>query len=102
MAAERPRLLVVDESQELRDTEPVKPGPSDTIVAVSAEAMMLALKALSQRAIAALAALFTLLTVGSVWWLWASIPDPSNTQIVSLGMYAAFIVAINIIVRKIK
>lgn len=95
MADPRSRLQIVEETPD--------PLPSaDKTVSVSAEALMLALKALSQRALTALAAMFTLLTVASAWFLWWSIPNPSNTQLISLGFYAAFIIAINVIVRKLK
>lgn len=69
---------------------------------VAAENMlMLALRALSQRAVAAIADLFTIVTVASAWWLWSSIPDPNPHQIISLTVYALFVIAINIIVRKL-
>ncbi len=61
---------------------------------------MLALSALSQRVIAAATTYFTLLTVFGAWWLWYSIPDPSPTQIVSLSIFAAFILAANWLVRR--
>ena len=67
---------------------------------LAASAMLLALKALSQRAIAAATTWFTLLTVGGAWYLWWSIPDPSPTQIVSLSIFAAFILAANWLVRR--
>lgn len=67
----------------------------------SAAMVLLALKALSQRAIAATKDVFTLLSTFSAWWLWWSIPDPSNTQIVSLSIYAAFVLAANVIVRRV-
>ncbi len=57
--------------------------------------MQLALGALSQRALVALASLFTLLTVSSVFALWYLTPDPTQTQIISLSIYALFILAIN-------
>lgn len=98
--AEQSRLQLVGE---IPDTPQAPPAPkSDPIVKVSADALLLALRALSQRFVVALANLFTLLTVGSAFWLWWSIPDPSNTQLASLGMYALFVVAINVIVRKLK
>ena len=65
-------------------------------------ALLLGLKALSQRAIAAIADLFMLVTVASGWWLWASIPDPNDRQIVALTLYAAFVLGANYIVRRIR
>jgi len=60
----------------------------------------LALKALSQRAVAAIADLFTLLTVFGAWWLWHSIPDPNPNQIVALTIFAMFTLAANWLVRR--
>ena len=62
--------------------------------------LMLALKTLSQRALLALSDLFCLGTVASAWWLWWSIPDPNAFQIVSLSIYAAFVLAANWLVRR--
>lgn len=64
------------------------------------QALILGLKALSQRAIAAIADLFMLATVGSAFWLWWSTPTPDVYQIVSLSIYAAFVLAANYIVRR--
>lgn len=62
--------------------------------------MQMALVALGQRALVALATCFTLLTVGSCFWLWYLTPDPTDRQIVSLSIYAIFVLAINVIVRR--
>ena len=62
--------------------------------------VMLALKALSQRALIAAADMFCLVTVGSAFWLWTTIPDPNPHQLTGLGMYATFVLAANLIVRK--
>lgn len=77
---------------------PDEPSKAET---AAASALMLALKALSQRAIAATKDVFTLLSVGSGFVLWLNIPDPKPTQIVALSIYAAFILAANVIVRKV-
>jgi hypothetical protein len=57
---------------------------------------------LSQRALAALSSLFTLVTVASAWWLWKSMPEPTVLQVVSLSIYAVFILAINWIARRAR
>src|SRR5258707_1942739 len=62
--------------------------------------MLLALKALSQRALTAITDLFTLITVFGAWWLWYKIPDPTPNQIVSLSIFAAFVLAANWLVRR--
>ncbi|MDE2100321.1 MAG: hypothetical protein KGL39_23925 [Patescibacteria group bacterium] len=69
--------------------------------AAAVSALALGLKALSQRAIAGSKALFALVSVASGFWLWNNIPDPSPTQIVSLSIYAVFIIAANVIVRRV-
>ncbi len=63
--------------------------------------LLLNLKTLSQKALLALAALFSLLTVASVFWLAMTIiHDPNVYQLVGLGGYALFILAVNVIVRR--
>lgn len=69
--------------------------------AFAASAIALGLKVLSQRAISATKDIFTLLSVGSGFWLWNSIPTPSYTQILSLSLYAVFILSANVIVRRV-
>jgi hypothetical protein len=62
--------------------------------------LITALGALSKKTVIALAQLFTLATVGSAFLLWFKTPDPSPTQIISLSIYAAFVLAINFIIRR--
>ena len=64
--------------------------------------LVLGMKTLSQRVAAAIVDAFLLLTVGSAWWLWWSTPDPNPHQIVSLAIYAAFVLAANLIYRKVR
>lgn len=75
--------------------------PDSFAMSAGASALALGLKTLSQRAIAGSRALFTLISVGSCFWLWNSILDPNITQIVSLSLYAVFILAANVIVRRV-
>lgn len=72
----------------------------DKIERAASMAVMLALKALSQRALASAKVWFTLGSLGSAWWLWQAIPDPNPTQIVSLSIYAVFVLAASLIVRR--
>lgn len=89
--AQRQFQVVPDEETE------ASPQPGAPAVAMLA----LALKALSQRALIALSNLFCLLTAASVFYLWAQMPeDPSYQRIGALSIYAAFIVILNMIVRK--
>ena len=80
---------------------PDDPPEDSKAVAAAASAIGLALKALSQRAIAATRDVFTLLSVGSGFWLWFNIPDPKPTQIIALSLYALFVLSANVIVRRI-
>lgn len=79
--------------------ESARPRKQPLIDSASIEMLRMSLAALSQRASIALAHLlatvFILLTVASVFVLWYLTPDPTQTQIVSLTIYAAFIVVIN-------
>ena len=89
---------------EIRHLQPVEipdDPPSESLsTRVAVSALALGLKALSQRALAATRDVFTLLSVGTIFWIWNDHPDPSVTQIVSLSLYATFILAANVIVRR--
>ena len=89
--ATRPNFEVVDD-----------PTPETEENAAAASLLALSLKALGQRAIVALESLFTLVTVGLVFWVWVSIPAPTTHQIVSMSIFAAFVLAANVIVRKLR
>ena len=80
MAQPNPRFEVVEEPDP--STEP------ESTVALAG--LMLALKALSQRALVALDACSVLFVVGLVWLLWLRFPDPDANQLVALGMFAIF------------
>ena len=80
------------------ETEAPRAAPADNGAAI--RLVMLALTALSQRALVAIADLFTLFTCLGAWWLWYSIPDPNDKQIIALSIYAAFTLAANWIVRR--
>ena len=89
MAEADRRFQVVEDSPE--------PVPDNS---AATAALMLALKALSQRALIALDNMFTLITVSLVFWLFKSIPEPNTYQLVGLGIFALFVLAANVIVRK--
>jgi hypothetical protein len=96
MAEAKPgfRLEVVEDDN-------ATPPPTDRRDERAAQALMLALTALSQRALVALASLFSLATVASVFWLGMAISaNPSPYQIGTLAIYAGFVIAVNIIVRR--
>jgi hypothetical protein len=84
----------------VRDDAPAPPRAAPDNSAATT-ALIIALKALGQRFIIALSNLFCLITVLSVFWLGLSIiHEPTTPQLIGLGMYALFILAINIIVRR--
>lgn len=82
----------------IEEPEPGQPSPEQPPRELGL--LMLALKSLSQRAIAAIADLFFLATVASAFWLWAVTPEPNPHQIVSLTIYALFVLAANWLVRR--
>lgn len=65
------------------------------------ELLRVGLKALSQRAVIAASSLFTLLTVASAFWLYMSIHEPNTMQLIQIGMYSLFVLAANLIVKRI-
>ncbi len=86
----RPNFEVVEEAPDVEEHQ------------AAAGMLALALKALSQRAVVALESCFTLITVTLAFWLWMSIPEPTTHQLVSMGIFAAFVLAANVIVRKLR
>jgi hypothetical protein len=88
--------------EEVREDNKVVPHPAAPKgQQIATDALLLAIKALSQRFIIALSSLFALLVIGSVWWLFLSIEqNPSVNQLVGLGGYAMFVLAAIWIVRR--
>jgi len=74
--------------------------PNEPSNELGIQALMLGLGALSQRTVVALSKLFTLATVGSAFWLFMVHPEPNTMQLVEMGLYAAFVLAANFIVRR--
>lgn len=74
---------------------------NDAVTKANAHAIVLALKALSQRALTAITDLFTLCLVGSAWWLWNRVlADPTVLQLVGVSSYAVFCLLIDIARRR--
>ena len=91
------KFQVLSENQPLDQTQPT--GQADNGAAIGA--IMLALKALSQKTIVALSTLFTAAALASAWYLWYSVlPNPTTPQLVGLGGYAAFILALEYVRRR--
>ena len=97
------KFQLVDDQVEVAPPPPRAPSPAPQTSVVDWGALQLlgvALTALSQRALVALGQCFTLLTVASCFWLWYLTPEPTDRQIVSLALYACFVLAVNLIVRR--
>ena len=91
---QRPGFQIVDEPE--TPTQPQAPSQGAAV-----RMLTIALGALTKRTVIALADLFTLATVASAWWLWWSVlPEPTDKQIVSLAIYAVFVLVANVIVRR--
>jgi hypothetical protein len=97
MMAQTNRLKPVGEDEPVPDLiqaappRPVQPPPSQNLDRITGMLMM-ALRALSQRTVIALASLVDLALAGSVFVLWLLvIAQPTQLQLVGLGMYGAFI-----------
>lgn len=97
--AETSRLQLV--GQETDDLTQVTAPQESKINKIAGDALLLALTALSQRAIDGLSRLFTLLTVASAFVLWyVAPPDPNVYQLIKLALYGVFILGANLIVRR--
>jgi hypothetical protein len=74
------------------------PQPTDQQQAVAIQMIRIALSAIWQQFIIAVAHIFTLASAGSCFVLWLLTPDPNSKQLVSMGMYATFILVANVLV----
>lgn len=81
-----------------QETQPDDPLPVGNKIAT--DALLLALRALSQRFVIALSNLFTLVTVASAFVLWYATPQPDILQLIKLGGYGLFVLGINWIIRR--
>ena len=82
------------------EIEPEPAQPQQFAPQQSLQLLMIALKALSQRALIALASLFTLATVASVFWLCLTLPDPNVFHLIQIAMYAVFVLVVNYLVLR--
>jgi hypothetical protein len=85
------------------EVEDERPAPkTDTEAAQrNTQLLLLSLRAVSQRAVTAVSHLFTLLVVagtGALWW--HVLPEPTVLQLVGLGMWALFVLAVEWIRRR--
>lgn len=76
-------------------------APSTEEGAAYLDVILLALKLLGQRTIAALDHALPLLALGTGFWLWLSVmPQPSYPQLGGLALYAAFTLLMLIVTRR--
>jgi hypothetical protein len=82
---------------EVIEDDPNNPPDSDP-----SKALDVLLAIFSQKTGTMLSGFYSLLTVASVFWLsFVIIPNnPSIPQLVGLGGYASFVIAVNVIVRR--
>jgi hypothetical protein len=87
----KPQFEVIEDDQPAPATESDPSKALDVLLAI-----------FSQKTSTALSGFYSLLTVASVFWLsYVIIPNnPSVQQLVGLGGYAAFVIAVNVIVRR--
>ncbi len=76
------------------DDEPDQSSPPRNDAATNL--MLMALGALSKRAIIALESLFTLITAGFVFWATLGVlPEPTTHQLIGLGIFSVFVLIAN-------
>ncbi len=86
-----------DSPAEARPRPPTKdPAATQALVA----SLLLALKAISQRAFIAILDCFALISAGAAFWLFYSFDNPTVFQILHATIFALFTLAINWIVRQ--
>ena len=90
-----------ESASRLRQVGPDREVPADESNAAMG-LLLLSLKTLSQKTLVALSSLFTASAVFSLWWLFDNdVPiDPSVHQLIALGLYGSFILAIHWVKRK--
>jgi hypothetical protein len=95
------RLTPVEVDEEPIGQEPPPSQPSQAASALTG-ILFMSLRALSQRAVIALGNLFMAASAASVWWLFygALGSSPAPAQLIGLTLYAAFILALNFMLRR--
>lgn len=87
--------------QVIDEQESSQQPAADPLTKASTAFLLLSLKALSQRAMTAVTNLMTITLVASSWFLWRSVlENPSVTQLIGVGMYALFVLLIDIVRRR--
>ena len=92
---------VVSEQEEAEAQVIAHPSANDGAAKIAAEGVMLALRALSQRALVALSTLFTAAGLLSAFWLWSTVlPSPTDRQLIGVSLYGIFLLALEIVRRR--
>lgn len=85
----------------LAETEIQPPPAPRTVTVAERQITDLLLKGIGQRAITIISTLFTLLLAGSAFWAWMTVlPHPSSPQLIGLGGYALFVLALEYVRRR--
>jgi tRNA A37 threonylcarbamoyltransferase TsaD len=91
----RSRLQAVGEPEQVEEIATVAAAHQPRVAPAIAAGLMLALKALSQRAVVALAALEHMILASTVFALWLRvIAQPTELQLVGVGLYALFVLSL--------
>ena len=97
--AASPRNFALVGEEEIGETP--EPRTDAEAARRNTQLLLLSLRAVSQRAVTAVSHLFTAAMVGSALLLWWTVlPDPSVLQLVGLGGWALFVLAIEWIRRR--
>lgn len=95
------RLKLLGESETATNEGAVEAVEEREEKRATLDLLLLALKALSQRALVAATNSVTLLGLGSVFWLaGAVLEEPTILRLVCLGMYGAFVLALRAVWRR--
>lgn len=96
------RLQPVDDAPaENFSLAPPEPAAPRTVTVAERQITDLLIKGIGQRAITIISTLFTLLLAASAWWLWwSALPQPTPTQLIGLGMYSVFVLALEYVRRR--
>ena len=85
----------------VQDDEETGVGVAGRTQQAATQMLMMALAALSKRAVIALESMFTLITVGLVFWAALSIlENPTNNQLAGLAIFSIFVLTANWLVLK--
>lgn len=95
------RAFTLIGEQDVPDEAPTAPTNTAALTKLNTEMLMLALRALSNRAMTAVTNLFTIGLVVSAWMLWSRVLDnPTDRQLAALGGYAVFCIAVDVVRRR--